>query len=207
MSLSSLALFAGAIFVLFMTPGPGNAAMIARTLDRGPAHGVAYGLGILTGDIFWLTLAITGLTAASVAFSSAAIAIKIAGSAALLWFAWNAFQGFLHPKPADAPMKPVTRRGLAGTYAVGITMPLSNPKAIVFYLSFLPAFFDLSQVSFRNYITMIAIMLAMFVLFAFAYVGLAHRARSWLLTKGFRRWADLATALVMLGVALILLLR
>lgn len=206
MTLQSLGLFAGAIFVLFMTPGPGNAAMIARTLDRGPAHGLAYGLGILTGDVFWLTLAITGLTAASAAFAGITLYIKLAGAAVLLWFAWSAFQGFLRPRPAGAPVPAVTKRGLAATYAVGITMPLSNPKAIVFYLSFLPAFFDLSQVSIPNYVTMIAIMLAMFALFALVYVGLAHRARAWLLTKGFRRWADLATALVMLGVALILLL-
>lgn len=206
MTLTSLALFAGAIFVLFMTPGPGNAAMIARTLDRGPAHGVAYGLGILTGDIFWLTLAILGLSAASAAFEGITLYIKIIGASVLVWFAWSAFQGFLRPKAADAPIPAVTKRGLAATYAVGITMPLSNPKAIVFYLSFLPAFFDLSQVSIANYMAMIAIMLAMFVLFAGAYVGLAHRARAWLLTRGFRRWADLATAIVMLTVALILLL-
>lgn len=207
MTFSSLALFAGAIFVLFMTPGPGNAAMIARTLDRGPAHGVAYGLGILTGDIFWLTVAITGLAAASAAFAGFALVIKFVGAAILVWFAWNAFQGFLNPKPPDAPLPATRKRDLAGTYAAGVTMPLSNPKAIVFYLSILPAVFDLSQVSIANYITMIAIMLAMFALFAFAYVGLAHRARDWLLTRGFRRWADLATAIVMLTVALILLLR
>lgn len=206
MTLHSLALFAGAIFVLFMTPGPGNAAMIARTLDRGPAHGVAYGLGILTGDIFWLTVAITGLAAAS-RFEHLAVIVKFAGAGVLLWFAWAAFQGFLKPKPAGAPIPPVTRRGLLATYLVGITMPLSNPKAIVFYLSFVPAFFDLSQVTPVSYAAMIAIMLAMFVLFAGAYVGLAHRARGFLLARGFRRWADLATALVMLGVALLLLLR
>ena len=34
----------------------------------------------------------------------------------------------------------------------------------------------------------------------------ALAARAWLLTRGFRRWADLATAIVMLTVALILLL-
>ena len=60
----TLAAFAGAIFILFFTPGPGNVAMVARTLDAGPAHGFVYGGGIITGDIFWLTVAITGLSAA-----------------------------------------------------------------------------------------------------------------------------------------------
>ena len=207
MSAQSLALFAGSIFLLFMTPGPGNAAMIARTLDRGPAHGVSYGLGILTGDIVWLTIAITGLAAASQAFEPAALIIKFAGAGVLLWFAYSAFMSFRHPSPASAPLAPVRKRDLLGTYAVGITMPLSNPKAIVFYLSFLPAFFDLSEVTPVSYAAMIAIMLAMFALFAGVYVGLAHRARHWLLSRGVKRWADLATALVMLGVAILLLVR
>ncbi len=65
----TLAAFAGAIFILFFTPGPGNVAMVARTLDAGPAHGFVYGGGIITGDIFWLTVAITGLSAAADAAS------------------------------------------------------------------------------------------------------------------------------------------
>ncbi len=206
MTAATLAAFAAAILVLFMTPGPGNAAMVARTLDAGPAHGLTYGLGILTGDIFWLTTAITGLAAASAQFETAGLVIKVLGASLLLWFGANALRGFLNPKPA-APVPPVTRLGLAATYAAGVAMPLSNPKAIIFYLSFLPAFFDLTQVTPASYAAMIAIMFAMFAVFAGAYVGLAHKARERLLASGARRWADLVTAIVMLGVAILLLTR
>lgn len=213
MTFLTLAGFAGAIFVLFLTPGPGNIAMVARTLDAGPTHGVTYGLGILTGDIIWLTIAVFGLAAASTAASDHAAwfwVAKLIGASILLWFAWGAFQSFRHPTTGSGVVSAtaqISRRDLAATYAAGIAMPMTNPKPIVFYLTFLPAFFDLSAVGPASYAAMIAIMGAMFVVFAFIYVGLAHRARGWLAAKGIKRWADLITAVIMVAVAVLLLVR
>lgn len=213
MTLLTLAAFAGAIFVLFITPGPGNIAMVARTLEAGPTHGVTYGLGILTGDIFWLSLAVFGLAAAAQAagdYASLFWIAKILGAAILLWFAFGAFQSYRNPTQGSGVRSErarLSKRGLAATYAAGVAMPLTNPKPIVFYLTFLPAFFDLSRVTPVSYAAMIAIMGAMFVIFAFLYVGLAHKARHWLAEKGVKRWADLLTAVILAGVALLLLLR
>jgi threonine/homoserine/homoserine lactone efflux protein len=211
MTLPTLAAFAGAIFVLFFTPGPGNVAMVARTLDAGPVHGFVYGGGIITGDIFWLSVAVFGLAAAAEAASDYAAwfwVVKIIGAAILLWFAWGAFQGVLNPK-AGGPisLSMPSKRGMAATYAAGVAMPLSNPKAIAFYLSFVPAFFDLSQVGPAEYSQMIAILIAMGVIFIGVYVGGAHHARDWLAEKGLKRWADGLTAVLLAGVAVVLLVR
>lgn len=213
MTLLSLAAFAGAIFVLFFTPGPGNVAMVARTLEAGPVHGFVYGGGIITGDIFWLTVAVFGLAAASEAASDYAQLFwvaKILGAVILLWFSWGAFQSYRTPKQGAgvrAERARLSKRGLAATYAAGIAMPLTNPKPIVFYLTLLPAFFDLSRVTAVSYAAMIAIMLAMYAVTATVHVGLAHRARHWLAEKGVKRWADLLTAVILAGVAVLLLLR
>lgn len=213
MTLPTLAAFAGAIFVLFFTPGPGNVAMVARTLDAGPVHGFVYGAGIITGDIFWLTVAITGLSAAAEAASAYAAwfwVVKIIGAGILLWFAWGAYQSYRHPKAGagvTAERVRLSKTGLAATYAAGVAMPLTNPKPIVFYLSLLPAFFDLSAVTPATYAVMVAIMLAMYGVTAAVHVGLAHRARHWLAAKGVKRWADLITAIILAGVAALLLVR
>lgn len=213
MTLATLAAFAGAIFVLFLTPGPGNIAMVARTLDAGPTHGVTYGLGILTGDVFWLSLAVFGLAAASQAASDYVQLFwvaKIIGAGVLFWFAYGAFQSYRRPQQGSgvrAERARLSKRGLAATYAAGVAMPLTNPKPIIFYLTFLPAFFDLSRVTATTYAAMIAIMGAMFMVFAVVYVGLAHRARAWMAEKGVKRWADLVTALVLAAVAVLLLVR
>ena len=213
MTLPTLAAFAGAIFILFFTPGPGNVAMVARTLEAGPVHGVVYGGGIITGDIVWLTLAVFGLAAASEAARDYAAwfwVAKIAGAGILLWFAFGAFRSFRNPTSGAgvrAERARLSKRGLAATYAAGVAMPLTNPKPIVFYLTLLPAFFDLSRVNAASYAAMVAIMLAMYAVTAAVHVGLAHKARHWLAEKGVKRWADLVTAAVLAGVAGLLLIR
>jgi threonine/homoserine/homoserine lactone efflux protein len=205
MPADSFLLFAAALAILFFTPGPGNVAMVARTLDAGPAHGFIYGAGIITGDIFWLTIAVSGLTAIADRIGPVGWVIKIVGVAILLWFAWNAFQSFRNPK--IVAIKTPSRLGLAATYLAGIAMPLTNPKPIVFYLTLLPSFFDLERVNIQVYFVMVAIMLGMYALTAMVHVGLAHRARNWLQKKGIKRWADALTVLVMLAVAGLLVAR
>jgi len=205
MPYESLLLFAAALLVLFFTPGPGNVAMVARTLDAGPVHGFVYGGGIITGDIFWFTIAVTGLTAVADRVGPAGWVFKIIGVAILLWFAWGAFQSYRYPKVAQ--LKKPTRVGLAATYLAGIAMPLTNPKPIIFYLTLLPSFFDLDQVDLPAYLAMVAIMLSMYLLTAAVHVGLAHRARNWMQEKGIKRWADAVTVIVMLGIAMLLILR
>ncbi|MFC4725933.1 LysE family translocator [Glycocaulis abyssi] len=202
MTLASLAAFGGALFILFFTPGPGNAAMVARTIDAGPVHGWLYGSGIITGDIVWLTVAVTGLAALAERAGPYVWIGKAIGVAILLWMAWGSLRSGLWPKP-PAPVTSGLKRtaGYGATYLAGVAMPLTNPKAILFYLAFLPAFFDLSTVRMTDYAVMVAMMLALFMLTTAVHVTLAERARGWLVAKGVKSRADLATAFVMASVA------
>lgn len=203
----SLLAFAGALAILFITPGPGNVAMVARTLDDGPVHGYTYGAGIITGDIFWMTVAVTGLSALTSTGGPWDWVIRLVGAGILIVFAARAFWSFAHPAPAGRIRKRASHLGLAATYMAGVAMPLTNPKPIVFYLSFMPAFFDLSAVTPLIWLTMAIIMILMYIFAASLHVLPADRARDWLQDKGVKRWADFITGIVMLSVALILLIR
>lgn len=207
MSLENLLLFAGALLILFITPGPGIAAMVARTLDAGRWNAATYGAGILTGDIFWFTLAVTGLGAVAEQLGTFWLAAKLIGVSYLLWMAgrayWSAWTG-ARPKPIFASG---SKRGLAATYLAGIAMPLSNPKPIIFYLTLVPAFLPLSEITPMNYAMMLLIMTALAVPTAGFYITLAHRARDWLTTPQVRRGADILTGSVMLAISLVLIFR
>jgi threonine/homoserine/homoserine lactone efflux protein len=207
MAVHDLLLFAGALLILFVTPGPGIAAMIARTLDAGPWHAAIYGAGILTGDMFWFTLAVTGLSAVAQQLEPVWLAAKLLGAAYLLWMAgtayWSAWTG-ARPKPVFVAG---SRRGWAATYLAGIAMPLSNPKPIVFYLTLVPAFIPLEAITPPVYALMLLIMTGLAVPTAAAYIAAAHKARDWLKTPAVRRGADILTGSVMLAIAGVLLLR
>ncbi|WP_300544072.1 LysE family translocator [Maricaulis sp.] len=205
MTPENLLLFAGALLVLFVTPGPGIAAMIARTLDAGPWHAAMYGVGILTGDMFWFTLAVTGLSALATQLGAFWLAAKLVGVAYLSWMAyrafWSAWTG-ARPRPV---FRAGSKRSWAATYVAGVAMPLSNPKPIVFYLTLVPAFVPLAEITPLTYALMLAIMAVLAVLTAGAYIAGAHRARQWLVTPTVRRGADIVTGCVMAGIALLLL--
>jgi len=207
MSPENLLLFAGALLILFVTPGPGIAAMIARTLDAGPWNAATYGAGILTGDMFWFTLAVTGLSAIAEQLGAFWLFAKVVGVSYLLWMAgrayWSAWTG-ARPKPIFATG---SKRGLAATYLAGIAMPLSNPKPIIFYLTLVPAFLPLSEITPANYAVMLLLMTVLAVPTAGFYIALAHRARDWLTTPQVRRGADILTGSVMLAISLVLVFR
>ncbi|WP_291842565.1 LysE family translocator [Maricaulis sp.] len=207
MTFQTLLLFAGALLVLFLTPGPGIAAMIARTLDSGPWNAAMYGAGILLGDIFWFTLAVTGLSAIATQLSAFWLVAKVIGVGYLGWMAfkafWSAWTG-ARPKPV---FKAGSKRGGLATFLAGVAMPLSNPKPIVFYLTLVPAFIPIETITPVSYAVMLLIMVAMAVPTAGFYIGLAHRARNWLSTPQVRRGADIITGCVMTGIALLLMLR
>lgn len=207
MSAENLLLFAGALVVLFLTPGPGIAAMIARTLDAGPWNAATYGLGILTGDIFWFTLAVTGLSALATQLEAFWLVAKIIGAGYLGWMAvrafWSAGTG-ARPKPV---FPHDSKRGFAATYAAGVAMPLSNPKPIVFYLTLVPAFVPIDQITPAVYALMIGLMVGLAVPTAALYILSAHKARDWMKTPAVRRGTDIVTGVVMTAIAFILLTR
>ena len=57
-----LALYAGGIFILFLTPGPVWMALVARTLSGGFGSAWPLALGVVIGDILWPIIAILGLS-------------------------------------------------------------------------------------------------------------------------------------------------
>lgn len=116
------------------SPGPGVALLLGLALSRGRAAALAASLGIAVGAavLAFATTQGLGLLMERVAWLSTAI--RIAGACYLLWLAIKAWQRALAP-----PAVGIT--ALAGTgsfgrsFAMGLTMQFTNPKAIVFWLA------------------------------------------------------------------------
>ncbi len=58
---SDLALYAGALFILFLTPGPVWVAVIARAATSGFQAAWPLALGVVVGDVLWPFFAILGV--------------------------------------------------------------------------------------------------------------------------------------------------
>ena len=134
---ATLAAYSLACLVLFVTPGPDMSLALAKTIAGGRAAGLAAMFGATTGCVVHSLLAALGISALVAASPSAFLALKMAGAAYLLWLAIDAIRrgSALNVTGVTGGQPPFWK-----TFLLGVTVNLSNPKIILFFVTFLPQF-------------------------------------------------------------------
>ena len=138
MPLARLELFALAVALLALTPGPVWVYLISRTLAQGRRAGYFSLIGVMAGVLVHLLAAAVGLSALLLAVPWAFDAVKLAGAAYLLWLAWSTVRGAGFSF-SPQPLPPVPDRVL---FRQAMLASVVNPKVAVFYLSLFPQFVD-----------------------------------------------------------------
>jgi threonine/homoserine/homoserine lactone efflux protein len=134
---SVLLTYSLACFVLFITPGPDMSLFLAKTLAGGRRAGMASMLGAMAGCCLHTLLAALGLSALLAASATAFAVLKVVGALYLLWLAVDAVRhgSALNLREGD-------RAGVAfgRTFMIGLGINLTNPKIVLFFVTFLPQF-------------------------------------------------------------------
>ena len=136
---SVLLAYSLAAFVLFITPGPDMSLFLARTVTGGRRAGIAAMTGASLGNVVHSVLAAFGLSALIAASPSLFLTLKVAGAIYLLWLAIDAVRNGSSLNVRGEQPRLVA---LWPTLALGLTVNLTNPKVVLFYLTFLPQFVD-----------------------------------------------------------------
>jgi threonine/homoserine/homoserine lactone efflux protein len=128
-----------AAFVLFITPGPDMSLFLARTVTGGRAAGIAAFTGASLGCVVHSLLAAFGLSALIAASPTAFLVLKVVGALYLLWLAIDAVRN-----GSSLNVRAEARRSVSfwPTLALGLTFNLTNPKVVLFFVTFLPQFVD-----------------------------------------------------------------
>jgi threonine/homoserine/homoserine lactone efflux protein len=137
-----LAAFALTSLFLFITPGPDMSFMLAKTLAGGRRHGIAAVFGTNFGVLFHTTLAVVGLSTLLAASATAFTVLKIVGALYLGWMAWDAIRN--GSSLAVREGEPATD-GAARTFWLGLLVNLTNPKVVLFFVTFLPQFISVDD--------------------------------------------------------------
>lgn len=136
-SLDNLLMFTGAALLLVLTPGPNMIYLISRTVCQGRRAGVISLFGLVPGFLVHMLATAAGLSALFVTVPAAYFALKLAGTAYLLWMAWQSLRpGARSPfEVNELPHDPPRKLFLMGFFTSAL-----NPKIAVFYLSLFPQF-------------------------------------------------------------------
>lgn len=195
---SALAL-AGALFVFAVVPGPGIMAITARSISSGRNPALALAVGMVMGDLVFLTAALVGASALANQLGEIFFVIKMAGAAYLVWMGvklWSAGPVQVEPGRVQAHHR------LTRNLATGLMVSLGNPKVILFYLGFLPAFVDLTRLTVADgaLIVVLVTLVVGFVLIGNAL--LADRARRLFAHPRSARLLNRGAGTVMVGAGL-----
>jgi threonine/homoserine/homoserine lactone efflux protein len=138
MSLEHWLAFALASAILVAIPGPTVLLVISYALGHGRRSAAATVAGVALGDFTSMTASMLGLGAFLAASASLFTVLKLVGAGYLIYMGLKLWRAPVASAAEDAPSETRTRRIFAHAYVVTAL----NPKSIVFFIAFLPQFFD-----------------------------------------------------------------
>ena len=138
-----------AALVVGVAPGPDNLFVLAQSATHGAKAGFCVILGLCTGILVQTGLLVAGVSALIAASPKAFFVMQCLGAAYLLYLAYKSFQvragtvvdghdaaqRHCEERSDEAIQNCISARKL---YLRGIIMNMTNPKAVLFMLSFIP---------------------------------------------------------------------
>lgn len=132
MDVYAIAAVAGLFLAGLLSPGPNVLVVASASATAGRRAGIAAGLGVVCGDVFYACLGLIGLSGAIVISESLFSAIKFAGGLYLVWLGvWMAFTARDGERDENGS-PPVRTRSW---FRRGLTTDLANPHTAVFFAS------------------------------------------------------------------------
>jgi threonine/homoserine/homoserine lactone efflux protein len=132
----TLIVFCATVLPLIFTPGPDIIYITTRGIAQGRQTGLISTLGVCTGYVVHTLLAVLGLTALIHASETLFSTLRYAGAAYLLYLGIKAIRSKSH-------IELKTDKRLLGNrrmFLTGVATSVMNPKAILFFFSYLPQF-------------------------------------------------------------------
>jgi threonine/homoserine/homoserine lactone efflux protein len=198
------AAFLGVSAIVIMTPGPDTALTIRNTLLGGKRAGIFTAVGVSGGQAAWTLATAAGIAVLLAASEPAFLAVKLAGSAYLVWLGAQAIVSALRGRSRQhselARRRPFSRRT---ALRQGLLSNLGNPKMAAFFPSLLPQFAP-QQHAFPVLLGLGFVFCLMTLVWLTAYAFAVARASDFLGRPAIRRVVEAVTGavLVALGVRL-----
>ena len=198
MTIAGFIAYCGALALAAAIPGPGIAALVARALGSGFRSSLFMALGLIVGDLTYLTAVVLGLALVAQTFGTVFLVMKWLGVAYLGWLAWNFWTAGISAETVEARKG---KGGFVASFLAGLTVTLGNPKTMIFYLAITPTIIDLRTVTTAEYGLLAMLTVAVLLVVLVPYLALAAKARWFLQTPRALKTLNRTAATFMAGAA------
>ena len=198
---SDLALYAAAVLILFLTPGPVWVALLARAMSGRFKAVWPLALGVAFGDAIWPVLAIFGVS--WVANEIDGIMTILRYLAAVVFLVMGVFL-ILKVENTLGNDSRLTRPGMWAGFIAGVVVILGNPKAILFYMGVLPGFFALTEVALLDLIAIVMVSSTVPLLCNLILASFINKARTLLQSSRAVRRINVTSGMLLIAVGLVI---
>lgn len=196
-----LVLYALAMAGLWAVPGPVWVALTARALSGGMAGAWPLAVGVALGDLVWPLCAILGLAWVLSVYGDALVLLRWVAAGVFIVMGLVLIRARAVAPGADSRL---TRPGVWAGFSVGVAAVIGNPKAILFYMGFLPGFFDLSRVTAWDIAAILAISAIVPMVGNFGLALFLDRARRLLSSPAAVRRLNIGSGVLLVLVGLVI---
>lgn len=192
--------------LITVAPGPDNLFLLTLAARYGAKTGLYFTAGIVSGEVIHTLAVLLGLSLL-LQLPPVFFAWQVFGAAYLFYLSWQLWQA--KPVLKEPVLKETTETpALARTkaYQRGLLMNLSNPKVLLFFLSFLPQFVH-GEVNLTGQLLFLGLTAMLITAVIFSGMALlAGQLRPWLQRHPeVLSWLERLTAVFLAGLALFLL--
>jgi len=145
---SSIALFL-IMGTLAAIPSSSVLLVVTQSAAIGLRNGIVAAIGVVVGDLIFMTMAIFGMTALAEQMGILFILVRYLAGAYLIWFGIGLIRS--HRSDSTRVRSGVRlsklKSSLTASFGAGLLLTLGDIKAIFFYASLLPTFVDLASLT------------------------------------------------------------
>lgn len=199
MTLTGFIAYCGALALAAAIPGPGVTALVARALGSGFRSSLYMSLGLIVGDLTYLTAVVLGLAIVAQTFGTLFLVVKWLGVLYLGYLAWTFWTSGITAETVEAKR---AKGGFVSSFLAGLTLTLGNPKTMIFYLAITPTLVDLRTVTLAEYGILAVLTVAVLLVVLVPYLALAAKARWFLKTPRALKALNRTAAAFMAGAAM-----
>ncbi len=184
------------MLLLAAIPSASVGLVVVRSATHSLRHGIATIMGIITGDLIFILMAILGLTTLSKIMGTLFAGVRYVAAMYLIWFGLGLIRGALKKEIKTGKQ----RDGhYANSYLAGLTLTLGDVKAIVFYASLFPVFVDITSLELFDVLLVIVITIITIGSVKFAYALASQKLVNATRQLKYERPVKLTTGSLMVG--------
>lgn len=198
-----LTFYAGALLVLFFTPGPVWVALVARALSGGFGAAWPLAVGVVIGDALWPLAAIFGLSWIVSVYGGFMDMLRWVAAGTFLVMGWLLIRHAGRSLDSDSRL---TRPGRWAGFLAGVAVIVGNPKAILFYMGVLPGFFDISRINGADIGAIVAMSMVIPLIGNLAFALSIDRARRLLTSPAALARTNRIAGVLLIGVGVVIAL-